>query len=147
MNPVIWACAPIMGSTWTENSVTQRIVAKVTFISKSYKVGQQDVSRHLAGGDMEVAGDLVEGESPVHPAGVLVPLRLHLSRWHLRVESREAWLPEDVLTAHIIHTNLVRMNTCSWWYSSRRYWFSRWTWSYKLVGLESQITKKATSSK
>ena len=63
---------------------------------------------------MEVAGHLVEGEGPVHPASVLVPLRLHLSRWHLRVQSREARLPEDVLTADIIDTNLVQMNTCSW---------------------------------
>ena len=66
----------------------KRAVAKDTFLAKSLKkLAKKDDSHHLAGSDMEVAGHLVEGERPVHPASVLVTLRLQLSRWHLRVQS------------------------------------------------------------
>ena len=34
----------------------------------SWKVAQKDDSGHLASGDVEVAGHLIEGERPVHPA-------------------------------------------------------------------------------
>ena len=79
---------------------------------KSIQVADaSQVLPHLAGGDMEVAGELVEREGAVHPAGVLGlvgleppgggGVRLGEERdspgRHVGVELGEAGLPEDVL--------------------------------------------------
>ena len=43
-------------------------------------LSEKDGCSHLAGGDVEVAGNLVEGERPVHPASILLYLYLRLSK-------------------------------------------------------------------
>ena len=40
-------------------------------------LSEKDGCSHLAGGDVEVAGHLVEGERPVHPASILLYLYSH----------------------------------------------------------------------
>ena len=39
------------------------------------KISEKDCCSHLAGGDVEVAGHLVEGERPVHPASISICIR------------------------------------------------------------------------
>ena len=59
------------------------------------KISEKDCCSHLAGGDVEVAGHLVEGERPVHPASILLYLYSRLSKIVKRVSkchiSINAW--------------------------------------------------------